>query len=102
MNIRRTTQRLAVSTIAATALLAAAFAPSAFAADVTTATVTGGSLCISNPAGRRLRRDGASPAPRRRRPLTLAPFSVSRPSGAAGAGWHVLAQASASSQRPVR
>ena len=92
MNIRRTTQRLAVSTIAATALLAAAFAPSAFAADDTTVTITGGSLSITNPAAGDFAGRGITGAVQTTT-ATLAPFSVSDLRGS-GAGWHVMAQAS--------
>ena len=92
MNIRRTTQRLAISTIAATALLAAAFAPSAFAADDTSVTVTGGSLSITNPAAGVF--DGVTiTGVAQTTDATLEAFSVSDLRGS-GAGWHVMAQAS--------
>ncbi len=91
MNIRQTTKRLAISTIAATALLAAAFAPSAFAADDTSVTVTGGSFSITNPlAGDFLGRSITGAA--QTTTASLATFSVSDLTGA-GAGWTVTAQA---------
>lgn len=92
MNIRQTTKRLAISTIAATALLSAAFAPSAFAADDTSVTVTGGSLSITNPAAGDF--GGVSiTGVAQTTDATLEEFSVSDLRGS-GAGWHVMAQAS--------
>jgi hypothetical protein len=93
MKIRRGARLLFASTAAASTMFAAALTPAAFAADDTTATVTGGSLSITNPLAANF--EGRSiTGLAQTTTADLATFSVSDLRGT-GAGWHVIAQASA-------